>query len=423
MSKTFSTAIQSLMLLCLLGTPCLSKVTSHTNWHRFRGPNGQGVVEPPSVPVRWDADSVAWKTTLSGTGHSSPVIWQQQVYVTYSTKDPLQGVVAALDAATGHILWEVPTPLKKSRMNSLNNAASSTPAIDADGLYVMWPDGDDLLLTALGHNGKKRWSKSYGRVHGRHGICVSPMLYQDLIIFSQEQYEKGTEQPGRWLAVDCKDGDIRWELKRNNRSPSYVTPCLYTAPSGQEQLIFTSQAHGVTAVAPDTGELLWELPDVLPDRTIGSPVLAEDCIVATGGSGGGGKRMVFVRPGTKTSQPELLRTIKDKLTPYTPTMLVLDNRLYTFHDRGAVACWDIQTGKPLWSESLKHRFFGSPIAVGDYLYCISIKGDVVVLKAGESYQEPTVMPLGQESQATPAVSNGRLFLRTLSNVTCVTSTR
>ena len=427
-SKTLSAVIRYSVVLCLM--PLASSATpengldqsdkSQSEWNRFRGFNGQGVVEAASVPVQWDANSVAWKTTLPGTGHSSPVVWQNHVYVTYSIEQPLQGVVASLDTVTGRILWKTSYLLKKSRLNSLNNVAGSTPAMDADHLYVLWPSEDKLVLTALAHNGEKKWSQNFGHVNSRHGICVSPVVYHDLVIFSQEQYEKNTALESRWLAVDRRNGDIRWELKRSNRSPSYITPCLYTDPTGQDQLIFTSQAHGMTAIAPDTGRVLWELPDVCPDRTVGSPVLADHCIIAASGAGGGGRTLAFVQPGTKHTPPKVLHSVENKLIPYTPTMLVLKDRLFAFRDSGTLACWDIQSGTPLWSESLKHKFHGSPIAAGDHLYCISTKGDVIVVQAGDTYQPLAINPLGEKSHATPAVAGNRLFLRTLSTLTCVT---
>jgi len=426
--KTLSAMIRCSLLLCLVPLTCFAMPEdgldqsdkTPSTWARFRGPNGQGVVESASLPVQWNADSVAWKTTLPGTGHSSPVIWKNQVYVTYSIEQPLQGVVAGLDTATGQVLWKTSYPLKKSRLNSLNNVAASTPAIDAKYLYVLWPSEDELVLTALAHDGDKKWSQNFGHVNSRHGICVSPMVYHDLVIFSQEQYEKNPTLESRWLAVDRRNGEIRWALKRSNRSPSYITPCLYTDPSGQDQLIFTSQAHGMTAIAPDTGRVLWELPDVCADRTVGSPVLAGHCIIAASGSGGGGKTLVFVQPGSKHTPPRILHTVKNKQIPYTPTMLVVKDRLFAFRDSGTLACWNIQSGTPLWSEPLKHRFHGSPIAVGDHLYCISTKGDVVVVRAGDTYQPLAVNPLGEKSHATPAVAGNRIFLRTLSTLTCVT---
>jgi len=301
---------------------------NQSSWSRFRGPNGQVVAESTSTPVRWNANSVAWKTVLRGEGHASPVIWNNQVYVTYCVKDPLMGVVAALDMATGDVLWETPYPLAKSKLNGLNNYASSTPAVDKTGLYVFGPSGNELLLSALGHNGHKKWSTNYGPINARHGICVSPIVYGDLIIFSQEQYEKNTTLKSRWLAVDRQNGHVRWKRPRQNRSPSYVTPCLYTDPSGQDQLIFTSQAHGMTAISPANGHIIWELSDIFEDRTIGSPVIAGNCLMASCGSGGGGKALVFVQAGSATTQPKLLHRVTNRLIPYTPTMLALENRQF-----------------------------------------------------------------------------------------------
>jgi outer membrane protein assembly factor BamB len=242
-----------------------------------------------------------------------------------------------------------------------------------------------------------------------------------MIVFTHE-HESSSNNKGlgsRWLAVDKRNGDIRWELARKTERNSYMTPCVYTTSTGQDQLIFTSLAHGVSAVDPLTGTVLWEVPNVFDGRTIGSPVLMGDKIVATSGAGSSGKVLVVVQ-APQTDQPaRVLHRIETDLAPFVPTNLALGNRLYTFHDQGTIGCWDIDKGQPVWTEKTPYKFYGSPIALGQHIYCITTKGEVLVLQAGDTYQALAITPLDEKSQATPAVSDGRLYLRTLTQIVCV----
>ena len=221
------------------------------------------------------------------------------------------------------------------------------------------------------------------------------------------------------MAVDKATGQIQWELKRSNAKLSYMTPCLFTDETGSDQLIFTSLVHGVTAVDPKEGKVLWEIADIFDGRTIGSPVFVDGCIVATCGAGGGGTVMVVIKPGSRTTQAELMHKIKNRFIPFIPSGIAVKDRLFTFHDQGTIACWNVRQGQMLWSERYRDKFYGSPVAVDDRLYCISAKGDVVVIRAGDRYELMAVNPLGEESQATPAISENRLYLRTLTFLTCI----
>jgi hypothetical protein len=141
MLKTVPTTIRYSILLCLVfSSVCLNAAengdpqnSTSPAWNRFRGPNGQGVVESSTIPVKWDVNSIAWQTTFPGKGYSSPILWQNQIYVTYSTSHPLQGVVVALDVVTGQIRWQTSYPLERSRISGMNSYASSTPTANRDG--------------------------------------------------------------------------------------------------------------------------------------------------------------------------------------------------------------------------------------------------------------------------------------------------
>jgi outer membrane protein assembly factor BamB len=408
-------------VLLLAAATCAQspRVDQGNLWTRFRGPNGQGRAETTGIPVEWAPSDYRWRTTLPGEGHSSPVVWGNKLFITCSNKDIPEGTVLALDATTGRILWQKTYPLTRYTMNSVNSYAASTPAVDAEQVYILWPTADELTLAALDLDGNQRWIRTFGPIHSNHGPCVSPILYDDLVIFAQEQRENDRGLHSRWLAVDKATGEIRWQLPRGNAKISHITPCVFTDASGADQLIFSSLAHGVTGVDPKTGRLLWEISGLFDVRTIGSPVIAGDYVVATCGAGGSGTVMVVVQPGTDSRQARLVHKIESRLVSFVPTPIVVDGRLYTFHDQGTISCWDVEKGEPIWSRRHAGRFHGSPIAIGDHLYCMTTEGQVVVLRAGDEYEVVAANPLGEKSEATPAVANDRLYLRTLTSVICV----
>jgi outer membrane protein assembly factor BamB len=168
-------------------------------------------------------------------------------------------------------------------------------------------------------------------------------------------------------------------------------------------------------VDPKDGSILWEQPGFTV-RALTSPVLAENLIIATCGSGGSGKTLMAVRPATKAKPAAVAYKIEDRTVPFVSSAIVVNDLLFTFHDQGQVVCRDAQTGTEKWSQKPGGRFFSSPICVEDRLYCVNADGEVVVIKAADRYELLAVNPLGEKTQATPAVSGGVLYLRTLTKV-------
>ncbi len=174
----------------------------------------------------------------------------------------------------------------------------------------------------------------------------------------------------------------------------------------------------MTGVDARTGTVVWEVESAFPNRVVSSPVIAGELLIGTCGDGSTGKRLIAIKPGTgdKSSQPAEAYKIDNSSAPYVPTSLAIGGLLFTFHDRGQVSCLRSDTGEELWREKPAGRFYGSPVCVDGRLYCITRAGEVVVLKAGASYERLAVNPLGEKSHATPAVAGGRMYLRTYSHL-------
>jgi outer membrane protein assembly factor BamB len=392
------------------------------NWPRFRGPNGQGISDDKSIPARWSEQDYAWRIELPGRGHSSPVVWEDRVFVTVADAGGLSGVILCVNASDGRELWRKQYDLGKTPLNSLNSRASATPALDGEHVYTVWPDVEETTLTALTHDGKEVWTARLPACRTRHGVGSSPIVCGDVVVLCHEQDKGSGDVPSVWFAFDCRTGQIRWRREHPETvNASYSTPCVRTDEQGRAQLVFATNLHGVAGVDAGTGEVLWKTPNALPARTVSSPVLADGMIVANCGEGGRGIRMVVVKPpgGDSSSAATEVYALDGAAVSYVPTPIVFEGMLFLFLDGGKVSCLRMGTGETLWSEKPAGRYFGSPVCVGGRLFCMTADGDVVVLKAAPEYELLAVNSLGQKSQATPAVANGRMFLRTISHLICV----
>jgi outer membrane protein assembly factor BamB len=387
-------------------------------WTRFRGPNGQGIGQAKTIPAKWTEQDYNWKVKLPAGGHSSPVVWGDKVFVTCENPESAGGILLALAVSDGHILWQKEYELTAYRFHGDNSYAVATPVVDADAVYVLWRTSSEAILVALDHSGHELWKSSFSGIYSRFGPGASPVLFNDIVVFTHEHREGNTEYESAWIAVDRKTGQRRWTTKRSSSQISYSTPCVYSPEGAEPQLIFASNAHGMTGVDPKTGNVIWELPSVLPDRVVSSPLVAGDLLIAACGKGGAGRQLVAVRAGprAKTEKPVVAYMCTGKSAPYVPTSLAKDGLLFTFHDQGDVSCLRIETGQVLWCEKPGGKFYGSPVWVNGLLYCINREGDVLVMKAGPAYELLAINSLGEKSQATPAVSGGRMYLRTYSHL-------
>jgi outer membrane protein assembly factor BamB len=392
-------------------------------WTRFRGPNGQGISKDKNLPVEWTEDDYNWKIELPGGGHSSPVIWHDKVFFTSGDQESGQGTVLAVRASDGKELWRKQYSLASYRMSKLNSYATATPAVNDEHVYVLWPTAEKIMLVAISHGGEEIWQRTFGGLHSQHGSGTSPIVFEDIVVFTCE-HEDSSKKDAKsfWVAVDRKTGQTRWELPRDTGpKTSYSTPCVYSPSGTTPQLVFTSRSHGITGVDPLTGKVIWEMPSAFAWRVVSSPVIADGLLIGACGDGSRGKSLIAVclEGAEQEFQPKKAYEIDAGSTPYVPTSIAAGGLLFMFHDVGYVSCLRGATGEQLWLERPAKRFYGSPVWAGGRLYCISIDGNVVVIAAAEEYKLLAVNPLGEKSHATPAIADGRIYLRTYSHLISV----
>ena len=232
------------------------------------------------------------------------------------------------------------------------------------------------------------------------------------------------------VAYNAETGEIKWTAPRTAGSAAYGTPCIHTTEQGEQQIIVTSEKSGVTAFDLQTGKQQWQIADAFPRRCVNSPLLAGGLVIGTCGSGGNGHQLVAVRLSGDNSNNSLntnsLPKIAYKLNrgiPYVPTSVAHNDLLFLWHDRGTVRCLDLQTGKKRWEKRIGGKFHGSPVCANGKIYCVSQAGDLVVIQASDSYKPLGRFELGQESRATPAIANGCMYVRTLSQLYCIESVK
>jgi outer membrane protein assembly factor BamB len=404
---------------------CSASRAGQDHWPRFRGPNGTGVSDATSVLVEWTDSDYAWQVELPGMGRSSPVVWGSHLFVTCADPRSAERRALCVDTATGRILWQRKYASAPHRMHAYNSYATATPAADANGVVLTWSTPEQVLLIALDNAGREVWRRDLGPYVGGHGSGSSPIIADGLVVLVNDQEDPKAlasmygpnpkMDAGRsfLIAVDRKTGRTRWKVERETKLSAYSTPCLSPSLDGGPEVIVTSTAHGITAVDLATGRVNWEIGGIFHDRCVGSPALAPGLVFASYGRGSRGSLLVAARPGarSKGQEPAIAYEVR-KGVPLIPTPLVKDGRLFLWREDGTVTCLRAATGEILWRHRVRGSFFGSPVCVSDRLYCISMKGHVVVLAAGDRFEELARMALGQRSFATPAVAGGVMYLRT-----------
>ncbi len=418
--KTMSPTRFIILFMIVIASWCNAE-----NWPRFRGPNGQGIGSGQGFPTSWSEKDYAWTVSLPGVGHSSPIVMNDIVYVTCASKDRNTGYVLALTTSTGQELWRKGIALNSPRMNSLNLPATSTPTADEKNVYTLWYDDDKTMLLAYSHTGKDLWQTEFEPARLTHGPSASLIVYQDMLVFTLEQNESAGPNQSHWYAVDTKTGQIKWTLPRGDTSQaSYSTPCVFTNSNKQDWLIFSSSRHGISAINPADGQVAWEMTDALPARVVSCPILAGNLIINTCGAGSSAKQLTAIDTSKIINgKPSIAYTLSEKYLPYVPTAIYVNDRLFLFHDTGPVSCLNASNGQLIWTARPAGRYYSSPVFVDGKIYCMDMDGLVVMIEAGDKYQLSGIVDLGEKTQASIAIANNCMYLRTLSKIRCLNSTR
>lgn len=386
------------------------------NWPRFRGPGGLGISAYDNVPLAWDAttgEGIVWKAPVPLEGNSSPVVWNDRIFLTGATQKVRQ--VYSFDAPSGKLLWQkdMPaTPASQGKLPELSEDcgyASSTPATDGRRLYAWFAIGD---LAAFDFDGNLVWSKSFGVPRNGYGHATSLALWHNMLLVQFDQ-ALPKDRKSRLMALDGRTGQTVWETPREAPS-SWATPIVIDV-AGQQQII-TSSDPWVIAYRPDDGKELWRAA-VLRGDVVPSPVFADGLVYIANDR----PQLSAIRPDGQgdVTKTHVVWTGEDGL-PDTCSPLATPQYVLLLTSGGMLTCYDAKTGKKLWEQDFETMFKASPSLVGKYVYLVSDEGKVFVVEPGPTgCKKVSQANVGEPCTASPAFQDGRIYLRGKQHLFCV----
>lgn len=378
------------------------------NWPGWRGPRGDGTSLETDAPTTWNVpekQNIAWKTPLAYTGHSSPVIWNDRVFVTGADESGERRMLVALNRRDGKILWErevEKSPLEKK--HKLNSWASGTPATDGELVYASFLDGKEIRVAAFTMDGKSAWDVKPGGFSSVHGFCSCPVLYQNMVIINGDH-----DGDAYLVALDRATGNTIWKTPRENKTRSYCTPIIRDI-DGRTQMIL-SGSKCVASYDPNTGKRWWLL-DGPTEQFVASPVMNAGLVFITGGFPD--KHILAIDPrgsGKITDESHVKWRHLNKGVSYVPSPVAAGDYFFCVSDGGIASCYDAKTGHVHWQERLGPHHSSSLVAAKGMVYFLDDEGTTHVIAADKEFRVLAKNPLGEEAYSSPAISDGRIFIR------------
>lgn len=387
------------------------------NWPQFRGPRGDGVSGEKNPPLRWSAtENILWRTPIPGEGHASPIVWGDAVFVASAIRETGERLLLRLDADTGKILWRttaLTAPVEP--MHRENSAASSTPATDGVHVFTSFQAGDRVDLRCFDFDGNLVWQTQPLAFEGEHGYTYSPVLHGDLLIFDCRQ-----EGEAALLALDKRTGKVRWRAEPAMKRISHVPPLL--VGEGAARQLIVAGSDEIRSFNPETGEPLWWCKGP-SDVAVAGLSHGDGMVFASAGYPARTRMAVRIDGRGDVGASHVAWSIRKQVT-YVPSPVFHKGHLYTVEDAGLLFCFDAKTGEAVWEHRLGGRTRSSLALVEDRIYSTNEQGLTTVFAADPTAFRPLATnTLGEFCYTTPAISGGRLFLRTGGNLVCVGESR
>lgn len=389
------------------------------DWTHFRGSALNGIAPDGIYPLSWsDSTNIAWKFDEEGRGWSSPVVFDNQVWMTTASPDGSEMKAVCIDFVSGKKLYDILlfTPETVYRKHSVNSYATPTPAIEDGFVYVHFGRyGTACINTA---NGKKVWSRTDMICEHVQGPGSSLLLHEEKLFVHME----GTDVQEIYC-LDKSSGKTIWMAERDSSlyatlaeigKKAYTTPVVIEA--GGRELLISNGSAVCNAYDIETGKEIWYIVQG-EDSTISMPTEYNGKIYfytafVTPEEGEKFCELWCVDPSGEgeLSANIIWRISSPILQLLTP--VIYDGLLYTVDTKGVFHCLDAQTGKSIWQKRLKGKYNASPIVAGDRLYLCSTRGEVLVIETGKEFRETATNKLPGEIWATPAFYEESILLRT-----------
>ena len=438
------TAAIGTVVAALLLIPAAA-VAQPGQWARFRGPDAGAVADDPRLPETWsETENVVWTADIPGLGWSSPVVWDDHVFLTTAVsagaeRAPVRGLydpgsdsgatrssaahrwlVYDLDFATGEVRWvrELQTAVPQIERHLKNSFASETPVTDGERLYVYF--GAIGLVAALDLDGEVLWRRELGVFNGRQrfGTAASPALHDGRLYVVNDNTTQSF-----LVALDATTGAEVWRVERNEVE-NWSTPFVWENDLRTE--IVTAGLRRVRSYDLD-GRLLWELGGMTVN-VVPTPFARDGLVYISSGYPGGLPRPVYaIRPGASgdislregENANDFIVWYQPMLGTYNTSALVYDGYYYTLLDRGFLLNHDARTGREIYGRTrIKpgSGFTASPWAYNGRIFLLGEDGDTFVVRAGPDFELLGTNSLNEMALATPAVVRGSLILRTQSKL-------
>ncbi len=429
-------------------------------WAQFRGANAGDVADDPSLPDSWsETENVVWDIDIPGLSWSSPVVWEDTIFITSAISDgdepdPIPGlydpgddngatrssqvhrwVVYNIDFDTGAIRWEreLHSAAPEIARHIKNSFASETPVTDGRRVYAYF--GTAGVVGALNMSGETVWRTELGAYETTLGFgsAASPTLHGERLYLVNDNVEQSF-----MVAIDKNSGEVIWRVERPERGQNWATPFVWENEVRTE--VVTSGTQGVRSYDTD-GNLLWEIHD-MSGLTIPTPFAKHGLLYISSGYPGGGLRPVYVVkpgasgdislwsqedmrtglssgfPGTRASSDDVAWAYP-LLGTYNTSALVYGGYYYTLLDRGFLVAHDARTGEEIYGRKrieIGNGFTASPWAYNGKIFLLSEDGETFVVKAGPDFEILHKNPLNEMTLATPAIVRGSLIIRTQSKL-------
>ena len=402
-----------LLLIMLIGMVlCSFKSLKAESWPGWRGPQGDGTCVEKNVTKVWDPAKAVWKIKLPGKGHASPIVWENRVFTVTAIPETQERIVLCIDRLNGTILWQeimVKGPLEK--IHQENSYASGTPATDGERIYVAFRVGEKIVVGA--HDlvtGKQLWLVRPGTHIGEWGFSNSPVLVGDTVILDGDS--KGDSF---LIALNRANGETVWRQNRSEKGISYSAP-LIREIAGRTQVIQCGN-RCVTGFDAETGEEIWTV-DGPSQEFVATPVFCEKAGLVFISSSWPMQKILAIRPNGKGNVTETHVAWSSKAgAPYTPSMIVVEPFLLSVERSGQAFCFEAESGEILWQEKLE-RHHASPVLVDGLVYFINDNGQINVIRPSGEYQQEARYELGESCYASPAISDGQVFIRGFEHLYC-----
>jgi outer membrane protein assembly factor BamB len=418
-------------------------------WATFRGPFARGIADRQDLPADWDIKSgrnVRWKTAIQGQGHSSPVVWEDKLFVTSVSREKPPALVlgdaggialandrvahtwrvSCLNAKDGTLLWskDLYSGVPRATRHVKSSQANATPA--TDGRTVVAILGSEGLF-ALDMQGNLRWRADLGVLNpglyrtpdSEWGYASSPIIFENRVIVQVDRHAESY-----LAAFDLLTGKRVWNVPRVER-PVWSTPTLHTVGTRTELLVVGGEY--VRGYDARSGQELWRFKDPAEVK-MPTPFVADDLIVLAGGYRG--RPLYALKTGAQgdISEPDdaasgrFLAWRSEAGGPYTTTPLAYQGVIYAVRDEGILGTYDLKTGETLYRQRTNATHSASPVASDGKVYLAAEGGEVIVLKAGRAFAQAARNNMGETVMATPAIANNTLYIRTAGSVYAIGKT-